>query len=176
MPGFASSLQSYLKSRFGKGEMTGKILVWWKKNPAMGKGKRLEKIPAWWDISLRGREKVLRCMEPLVLRHPPHRLGFSLSFCISVTYLSIRSVFPNGSGHISQGRVVWGTHCPLKASTIGTYRPRDKLYKGRIVQGTEHPRLFVRGHISRERHHIALIIVSLNNNKSWGNRTYIDLQ
>jgi len=41
-----------------------------------------------------------------------------------------------GSGHIGQGRVVQGTHSRMDAS-----------YKGRIVQGVEHARPFVRGHI-----------------------------
>jgi hypothetical protein len=42
--------------------MVGKFPPWEREN-----GRK--KTSVWWEISLRGRENVFRCMEPLVLRH-----------------------------------------------------------------------------------------------------------
>ncbi len=51
------------------------------------------KIPTWWENSVRGRKKVFRCMDHLVLRHPSYMRGFTFPFSLSVINNLI--VFPS---------------------------------------------------------------------------------
>ncbi len=62
--------------------MIGKIPTWWE-NSVLRNRKMIGKIPTWWENSVRGRKKVFRCMDLLVLRHPSYMRGFTFPFSLS---------------------------------------------------------------------------------------------
>ncbi len=53
----------------------------------------------------------------------------------------------------SKGSIVQGTHRPRDTSSKG-HSVQGRIVQGHIVQRTEHPRLFVRGHSGRGRNKI----------------------
>ncbi len=63
--------------------MIGKIPTWWE-NSVLRNRNMIGKIPTWWENSVRGRKKVFRCMDHLVLRHPSYKRGFTFPFSLSV--------------------------------------------------------------------------------------------
>jgi hypothetical protein len=75
----------------------GKIPTWWE-NSVLRNRNMIGKIPTWWENSVRGRKKVFRCMDHLVLRHPSYMRGFTFPFylsaysIVSLTSVSIFSV------------------------------------------------------------------------------------
>ncbi len=76
--------------------MIGKIPTWWE-NSVLRNRNMMGKIPTWWENSVRGRKKVFRCMDHLVLRHPSYMRGFTFPFSLSVVAGLLRPrLFPFG--------------------------------------------------------------------------------
>jgi hypothetical protein len=77
--------------------MIGKIPTCWE-NYVLRNRNMIGKIPTWWENSVRGRKKVFRCMDQLVLRHPSYMRGFTFPFSLSVgCVLSLLTDIKKGS-------------------------------------------------------------------------------
>jgi hypothetical protein len=91
--------------------MIGKIPTWWE-NSVLRNRNLIGKIPTWWENSVRGRKKVFRCMDHLVLRHPSYMRGFTFPFSLSVLYSIYVSTLCVGELKLRQNGLMGFTDLP----------------------------------------------------------------